>query len=109
MGPFSGTYFLVTTSIVADSRQMQPRTRQIPFQLLSHNMRCMNQLGLKITSVQRLDGTTPEIIGDAPKVKITAKTKPVSIERERVAEAAKAEAAAKETKAPGRRGRRSRK
>ena len=120
MGPFSGTYFRVTTSIAAGSRQMEPRTKQVPLQLLSQNMRCMNQLGLKITSVERLDGTTPEVIGDAPKAKPAAKkapaakAKPVATEVKKVveapkAEAPKAEAAAKETKAPARRGRRSRK
>ena len=62
----------------------------------------------------------PEVIGDAPKAKPAAKkapaakAKPVATEVKKVveapkAEAPKAEAAAKETKAPARRGRRSRK
>ena len=56
-------------------------------------MRCMNQLGLKITSVQRLDGTTPEVASDAPKAKPAAKrapapkTKPVATEVKQVVEA----------------------
>jgi len=99
---------------------MEPRTKQVPFQLLSQNMRCMNQLGLKITAVQRLDGTTPEVVGDAPKAKPAAKkapaarSTPVATEAKKVVEAPKAaapkaEAAASETKAPVRRSRRARK